>query len=180
MMIVILLGDGFEETEAIAPFDLLKRAGADVRFAGVGATTVIGSHGVRVTADLSVDEVCADEIEMIVLPGGLGGVKTLSESAAAMSLTRQVWDNGNYVAAICAAPTLLAKLGISDGRNATCYPGMEGQMTSAKMKKKSVVKDGKLITGRAAGSAVAFGLALVETVKGTAEAQKIASAIVCE
>lgn len=177
-MIVILLGEGFEEIEAIAPFDLLKRAGCDVRFAGVGSTEIIGSHGVRVTAELTADAVCAEDIEMIVLPGGLRGVQSLSESTAAMSLTRKVWENGGYAAAICAAPTLLAKLGISDGMTATCYPGMEDRMGKAKMKKRSVVKDGRLITGRAAGSAVEFGLALVDALKGKSTADKIASGIV--
>lgn len=177
-MIVILLGEGFEEIEAIAPFDLLKRAGCDVCFAGVGGTEITGSHGIRVTAELTADAVCAKDIEMIVLPGGLRGVQTLSESTAAMSLTRKVWENGGYAAAICAAPTLLAKLGISDGKTATCYPGMEDRMGTAKMKKRSVVKDGRLITGRAAGSAVEFGLALVSALKGKLTADKIASGIV--
>ena len=178
-MIVILLGEGFEEIEAIAPYALLKRAGSDVRFAGVGGTEITGSHGVCVTAELSAEALCADDIEMIVLPGGLRGVQSLSESAAAMSLTKRVWENGGYVAAICAAPTLLAGLGISDGKALTCYPGMEDRMGKAKMKKQAVVKDGRLITGRAAGSAVEFGLALVGAMKGQTTADKIASGIVC-
>lgn len=177
-MVAILLGEGFEETEAIAPYDLLKRAGVDVCFAGVGGLTVKGSHGICVQAECAAEELQADRLEMIVLPGGLRGVQTLSESQAAMELTKQVWQNGAFVAAICAAPTILAKLGITDGRKATCYPGMESKMPGAKMQKKSAVTDGKLITGRAAGSAMNFGLELVKALKGAAAAHKVASDVV--
>lgn len=177
-MVAILLGEGFEETEAIAPYDLLKRAGVDVCFAGVGAMTVKGSHGICVQTDCTVEELCAEQLEMIVLPGGLRGVQTLSDSRTAMELTKQIWENGAYVAAICAAPTVLAKLGITDGRKATCYPGMECKMTGAKMQKKASVTDEKLITGRAAGSAIDFGLALVAALKGVMAAHKVASDIV--
>lgn len=177
-MIAILLGDGFEETEAIAPYDLLKRAGAEVCFAGVGEKTVTGSHGIPVVTELTVEELAAKPLEMIVLPGGLRGVQTLGGSETAMKLTKQVWENGGYVAAICAAPTLLAGLGITDGRKATCYPGMEEKMGSAKMQKKSTVTDGRLITGRAAGSALDFGLALITALKGNETAAKVAAGVV--
>lgn len=177
-MVAILLGEGFEETEAIAPFDLLKRAGVDVCFAGVGGMTVKGSHGITVQADCAAEDLHAEQLEMIVLPGGLRGVQTLSASRFAMDLTKQVWANGAYVAAICAAPTILASLGITDGRKATCYPGMESKMPGAKPQKKSAVTDGKLITGRAAGSAMDFGLALVEALKGAKAANKVASEVV--
>ena len=134
--------------------------------------------GIPVVAETTADELDAASLEMIVLPGGLRGVQTLGDSKTAMELTKQVWENGGYVAAICAAPTLLAKLGISDGRKATCYPGMEDKMGSAKMQKKSAVTDGKLITGRAAGSALDFGLALITALKGAPAAEKVAHGVV--
>lgn len=177
-MVVILLGEGFEETEAIAPYDVLKRAGVEVLFAGVGGKQIVGSHGICVTAELTVDEVSAQTLEMIVLPGGLKGVQTLQASGTAMQLTQRVWDNGGYVAAICAAPTILAQLGITDGKAATCYPGMEDKMGTANMQDKATVTDGRLITGRAAGSAIDFGLALITALKGRAVADKIAAGIV--
>lgn len=177
-MVAILLGEGFEETEAIAPFDLLKRAGVDVLFAGVGGMTVKGSHGICVQADCLVEDLQNDKLEMIVLPGGLRGVQTLSASRTAMELTKQVWESGGYVAAICAAPTILAALGITDGKKTTCYPGMESKMSGAKPQRKSAVTDGKLITGRAAGSAMDFGLALITALKGKAAADKVASDVV--
>lgn len=177
-MVAILLGEGFEETEAIAPYDLLKRAGVDVRFVGIGGDMITGSHGIRVASDLALSQLDAQDVEMVVLPGGLRGVQTLSSSEAAMQLTKKLWDSGRYVAAICAAPTILAKLGITDGKKATCYPGMEGDMGAAKMKPASVVTDGRLITGRAAGSAMDFGLALVSVLKGDLAAKKIAAGVV--
>lgn len=177
-MIAILLGTGFEETEAIAPYDLLKRAGCEVRFVTVGENPVVGSHGIPVTAELNISQLKAEDLEMVVLPGGLRGVQSLQDSSEAMELTKQVWANGDYVAAICAAPTILAKLGITNDKQATCYPGMEDQMGSAKMQAAPVVTDGKLVTGRAAGSAIDFGLALITALKDEQTAKKIASGIV--
>lgn len=177
-MVAILLGEGFEETEAIAPYDLLKRAGVDVCFAGVGDSAITGSHGIRILTECRAETLNVQQLEMIVLPGGLRGVRTLSGSEAALSLTKEMWKSGKYVAAICAAPTVLAQLGIADGHKATCYPGMETQMGSAQMQNLSAVTDGKLITGRAAGSAIDFGLALVAALQGEAAAKKVAAGIV--
>lgn len=177
-MTVIILGEGFEETEAVAPYDLLKRAGVDVRFVGVGSDTVTGSHGICIASEMSLDELNADDIEMIVLPGGLRGVQTLSSREDVLKLTKKLWNSGRYVAAICAAPTILAQLGITDGRKATCYPGMEDRMGSARMQPSAAVTDGKLITGRSAGGAMEFGLALVAALKGAQAAQKVAAGVV--
>lgn len=177
-MTVIFLGEGFEETEAIAPYDILKRAGVDVVFAGVGGTEIKGAHGIAVKTETTVEAIADDCPEMVVLPGGLGGVNSMAASDAVRSITLRVWEKGGYVAAICAAPTLLAKYGITEGRKATCYPGMEKQMGSAKMKHASTVVDGRLITGRAPGSAIDFGLELAAALKGKTEAMKVASGLV--
>ena len=116
---------------------------------------------------------------MIILPGGLGGVASARASKEAMEALRFAWDNGKYVAAICAGPTVLADLGITDGKNATCYPGCESQMGSANMIPDAAwVRDGKLITGASAGCAIPFGLALVAALKGQEEADRIAKQIV--
>ena len=116
---------------------------------------------------------------MIVLPGGLGGVASARASQAALDALKWAWDNSRFVAAICAGPTVLADLGITDGRNATCYPGCENQMGNAHMAADAaVIRDGRLITGTSAGCAVAFGLALIEALKGEQEAQRIANQIV--
>ena len=118
-------------------------------------------------------------MDMIILPGGLGGVASVRASKEAMEALRFGWENGKYVAAICAGPTVLADLGITEGKNATCYPGCEGQMGSANMIPGAVsVRDGKLITGTSAGCAIPFGLSLIEALKGKEEAERIAKQIV--
>ena len=177
-MVYMLLGTGFEETEAIAPLDLLRRAGVDVMTVGVSGKTVYGSHNIGIEADILPDQMDLSKMEMIVLPGGLGGVASVRASRQAMDALRYGWDNGKFVAAICAGPTVLADLGITDGKNATCYPGCESGMGSANMVACAAIRDGRLITGASAGCAIPFGLKLVETLKGKDEADRIATQIV--
>ena len=178
-MVYVLLGTGFEEMEAIAPIDLMRRAGIDVKTVGVTGKTVYGSHGIGVEADILPEEMDPDAMEMIVLPGGLGGVASTRASKPALDALRYGWDQGRFVAAICAGPTVLADLGITDGRNATCYPGCEGQMGSANMQPgAAAVRDGKLITGTSAGCAIPFALELIRALRGEEKAQAIAQQIV--
>ena len=177
-MVYMLLGTGFEETEAIAPLDLLRRAGVNIMTVGLNGKTIYGSHKIGITADIEIGEMDLTDLDMIILPGGLGGVASIRGCAEAMEAIRFAWENDKYVAAICAGPTVLADLGITDGKNATCYPGCEPQMGSANMVVKAAVQDGKLITGTSAGCAIPFGLALIEALKGQAEADRIASQIV--
>ena len=151
-MVYMLLGTGFEETEAVAPLDLLRRAGVQVLTVGVNGKHIAGSHGIVVEADITIGEMDLTNMEMIIIPGGLGGVASLRASEAALAALRFGWENRKYVAAICAGPTILADLGITDGLRATCYPGHEKFMGSAKMQENAaVVTDGKLITGTSAG-----------------------------
>ena len=178
-MVYVLLGTGFEETEAIAPIDLLRRAGIQVLTVGVNGKTVVGGHGIGVEADITVDEMELTAMDMIVLPGGLGGVASVRACPAAMEALRFACDNGKFVAAICAGPTVLADLGITDGKEVTCYPGCESQMGSANMiPDVAFVRDGKLITGTSAGCAVSFGLALVAALKGQDASDTVAHQIV--
>ena len=177
-MVYMLLGTGFEETEAIAPLDLLRRAGIEVKTVGLNGPIITGSHGISVVADMVIQELDISDCEMIVLPGGLGGVASIRACSPAMNAISQVWEQGKFAAAICAGPTVLADLGITDGKNATCYPGCEEGMGSANMVNAPAVTDGKLITGTSAGCAVPFGLALIAALKGQAEADRIAAQIV--
>ena len=161
-MVYMLLGTGFEETEAIAPLDLLRRANVPVLTVGLNGKTVYGSHRIGIEADIEIAEMDLTELDMIVLPGGLGGVASIRACPEAMEALRFAWENGKYVAAICAGPAVLADLHITDGKDATCYPGCEGQMGSANMlPDRTFVWDGKLITGTSAGCAIPFGLALI-------------------
>jgi len=178
-MVYMLLGTGFEETEAIAPLDLLRRAGVEIATVGVTGKIVYGSHNIGIEADILIDEMNLDALDMIILPGGLGGVASARASKEAMHALKYAWDNGKFVAAICAGPTVLADLGITDGKKATCFPGCEDGMGSALMQENmACVRDGRLITGTSAGCAIPFGLALIEALKGKEEAQRIARQIV--
>ena len=177
-MVYMLLGTGFEETEAIAPLDLLRRAGVEVATVGLNGKVIKGSHNIPVVADLEIGEMDLTDLEMIILPGGLGGVASIKACDAALEAIRFAWENGKFVAAICAGPTILASLGITDGKNATCYPGCETQMGTANMVNTAAVTDGKIITGTSAGCAVPFGLALIAALKGQEEADRIAKQIV--
>lgn len=177
-MVYILLGEGFEESEALVPADLLRRAGAEVALVGLEELEVTGGHGITVKADVTLAEVEEDKMEMLVLPGGAGGVESLQMNLFALALIQRAYDLGCWVGAICAAPTILARMGCLDRRKAVCYPGMEDEMGSAVVQLGvSVVTDGRIITGEAAGSAFEFGLRLVEAVKGRGTAQKVKESI---
>lgn len=178
-MVYILMGTGFEETELIAPLDLLRRADVQVMTVGVGGKRICGGHGITVEADITIDQMDLTAMDMIVLPGGLGGVATARKSKKAMDALKFAWDNGKYVAAICAGPTVLADLGITEGRKATCYPSCKEEMGNALVDSAApCVVDGKLITAASAGCAIPFGLALVAALKGEAVAEKVREQIV--
>lgn len=178
-MVYMLLGTGFEETEAIAPLDLLRRASVQVQTVGLNGKIIYGGHGIGVETDIEIGQLDLTALEMVIIPGGLGGVASIRASAEAMNALKFAADNGKFVAAICAGPTVLADLGITDGRNATCYPGCEGGMGSANMiPNAAAVRDGNIITGTSAGCAIPFGLALIEVLKGSETAETVAKQIV--
>ena len=178
-MVYLLLGTGFEETEAIAPLDLLRRAGIDVLTVGINGKTVYGGHQIGIKADITIDEMDLTDLEMVILPGGLGGVASIRGSKAAMDALQFAADNGKFLAAICAGPTVLADLGITDGKNATCYPGCESGMGNAVMQEGCpCIRDGNIITGTSAGCAIPFGLMLIAALKGQKAADTVAEQIV--
>lgn len=178
-MVYVLLGTGFEEVEAIAPVDLMRRAGIEVQTVGITGKTVTGSHKIPVEADILPENMDLESMDMIVLPGGLGGVASARASQAALDALRWGWEHDRFVAAICAGPTVLADLGIPDGKKATCFPGCEGQMGKADMVPgAAALRDGKLITGTSAGCAIPFALELIKAMKGSEAADKVAKQIV--
>ena len=177
-MVYMLLGTGFEETEAVAPLDLLRRAGVEAATVGLNGKIVYGSHKIGVEADLTLDQLDTETLEMIILPGGLGGVASIKACPAALDAVRYAYEHGKWVAAICAAPSILAELGITDGKNVTCYPGFEAKMADARMVNAAAVRDGSIITGTSAGCAVPFGLELVAALKGPEAAEAVAKQIV--
>lgn len=177
-MVYVLLGTGFEEMEAIAPIDLMRRAGIGVITVGLNGQTVYGSHHIGIQADITIDEMDLSQLEMIVLPGGLGGVASIRACEKAMDAIEFAYQNDKFVAAICAAPTILAQLHITDGNPAVCYPGCEDQMGDAQMMEKACIRHGKVITGTSAGCATAFGLELIRALRGDDAAQAIEKQIV--
>ena len=178
-MVYVLLGTGFEEVEAIAPVDLMRRAGIEVQTVGITGKTVTGSHKIPVEADILPENMDLESMDMIVLPGGLGGVASARASQAALDALRWGWEHDRFVAAICAGPTVLADLGIPDGKKATCFPGCEGQLGKADMVPGvAALRDGKLITGTSAGCAIPFALELIKALKGSEAADKVAKQIV--
>ena len=180
-MVYILLGKGFEEAEALVTADVLRRAGLPVTLAGIGGSAVTGSHNITVQADMTVEQVSLEPGDMVVLPGGMGGVASIEGSSAAMALVWKAALEG-WVAAICAAPTLLARAGLlPTGARCVCYPGMEHELSDAQAAPemdRSVVVEGRLITGRGPGSAFDFGLTLVGVLAGQDAAQAVASGLV--
>ena len=178
-MVYILLGTGFEEIEALTPVDLLRRAGVEVKTVGLNGKIVYGSHAIGVEADMTIEELDVSDAEMLVLPGGLGGVASIRGCGKALEAVKAVWAAGKYVAAICAGPTVLAELGLLTGKKATCYPGQIPNMCDAMVVENAAcVTDGRVITGTSAGTAVPFALALIEALKGAEAARAIADQIV--
>ena len=178
-MVYVLLGTGFEEVEAITPVDLLRRAGVDVLTVGINGNTVYGGHGIGIAADVTMDEMDLEQMEMIVLPGGLGGVASIRGCQKAMDAIRYAHKHNKFVAAICAGPTILAELGITNGKKAVCYPGCEEEMGAAEVvPDQASATDGQVITGTSAGCAIPFALSLITALRGADEAQKIARQIV--
>ena len=180
-MIYILLGTGFEEAEALVTADVLRRANLPVSLTGIGGEYVTGSHGITVRADVKVEDVALSDGDTVVLPGGMGGVASMEGSSAAMALMREAAEKYR-LAAICAAPTLLARAGLlKKGAHCVCYPGMEGELSAAgavpEMDRSTVV-DGNLITGRGPGAAFDFGLKLVEVLAGADAARAVAAGLV--
>lgn len=162
-MIYVFLAQGFEETEAVAPIDILRRCEKEVVTVGIGDNIIKGSHGITVVTDTE-DKLIElnNELEMIVLPGGMPGTLNLEKSEVVQTAIEYCIANGKYIGAICAAPSILGHKGLLKGKKAVCYTGFEAQLEGAELVDEPAVQDGKIITARGAGAAVDFGLKLVE------------------
>jgi protein deglycase len=174
--ILVPLAVGFEEVEAVTVIDLLRRAGLTVTTASLRSqTTVKGAHGVEIQAETTLSDVKGRVFDAVVLPGGMPGTTNLAESPEIGNLIQKHAEKGFLVAAICAAPTVLAKHGLLNGKKATCYPGCEGKMTGARVLAETVVEDGNVITSRGPGTAIPFALKLIERLVGQAKAKEVAA-----
>lgn len=180
-MIYAFLADGFEETEAIAPIDILKRFGKEVVTVGVGGGKVKGAHGITVTADITDNDVImTDKVEMIVLPGGMPGTLNLEKSPVVQAAIKFCADNKKAIGTICAAPSIIGKLGLLKGKKATCFPGFEQFLEGAMFTGDLVNIDDNIVTAKGAGAAIDFGLALGALLCGEEKAEKIAKALQCK
>jgi protein deglycase len=178
MPVYIFLAEGFEEIETIAPIDILRRAAIETITVSISDSDIVmGAHNIPVIADKLYDELDYSDAEALILPGGQPGTTNLEKHLALRQLIIDSFNNGKLVSAICAAPSILGKLGLLQTKQVNCYPGYEKFLDGARLSEKKVIKDGKIITAKAAGVAIEFALELVATMKGKEVADNIKSAI---
>ena len=179
-MIYLFLAEGFEEIEALATVDVLRRAEIEIRTVSItDSYRVIGSHGIEVTADKLFGEISADA-DMYILPGGMPGTLNLGAFSPLCELLEKANDEGRFIAAICAAPSVLGGLGFLKGKKATCYPGFEDKLIGAEFSTESVVVSDNIITSRGAGTAHLFGFKLVELLKNSETAENLKKGMLYE
>lgn len=178
-MICVFLADGFEEIEAIAMIDILRRAGLPVQTVGVTAKNITGAHGVCVQADITSAEIAEPKLDAIVLPGGMPGTLNLEKSDEVRAAVKYCVENQKYIAAICAAPSILGHLGVLAGKSAVCFPGFEQELFGANITEKNVCVDGKIITAKGPGAAIDFALKIVELLVNPEKSEKIRVSMQC-
>ncbi len=173
-MVYVFLAEGFEELEALAPVDILRRGGVDVKTAGIMGKTVTGAHGIPVTADINILEITDfSEIEAVILPGGMPGTVNLEKDETLSGIIDYCYENGKILSAICAAPSILGHKGILKGKKATCFDGFQKDLTGAEVLNVPVLRDGNIITAFGAGAAFQFGFKILEALKGTEKSENI-------
>lgn len=178
-MIYVFLAEGFEELEALTPVDLIRRADFEVRTVGIGdSNKVRGAHGIEVLADIKDTEFCDIRPQVVILPGGMPGTLNLADSATVSFAVSDALDHGGLVCAICAAPSILGERGYLRGKQAVCFPGFENYLEGAEVASDArVVRDGNIITAKAAGCAAEFALAIIEAISDKQTADAVAEEI---
>ena len=166
-MIYVFLANGFEEIEALAPVDFLLRAGVEVKTVGVSGKFCRGAHGINVEADILLEDVeLRDNLQGIILPGGMPGAENLNNCEEVQNAIDYCAENGKIIGAICAAPFILGRKGLLKGKNATCFPGFEEELTGANLVESGVIIDGNIVTAKGAGVAWEFGAAICSIITG--------------
>ena len=179
-MIYLFLAQGFEEIEALATLDVLRRAEIEVYSVGIGAKTVTGSHGIPVVCDVMDCEIAvSDDVEGIVLPGGIPGTLNLEKSDTVLSFIEHCDNEKKTIAAICAAPSILGHLRLLEGKRAVCFPGYEQELKNAILLDIPVCVDDNIITAKGAGVSIAFALEIVKLLKGETLAAHLEAAMQC-
>jgi 4-methyl-5(b-hydroxyethyl)-thiazole monophosphate biosynthesis len=175
---LVLFAEGSEELEAITIVNILRRGGVQTTLAGLTDGALRGSRGIVIVPDTPLDAVLDQDFDLIVLPGGQPGTRNLKADARVLQLLQRFAAQGKFVAAICAAPSVLAAAGLLDGKQATCYPTCLDDYPSVKLQTSAVVEDGKLITSRGPGTAMDFALVLVERLTNASTRQTVETALV--
>ncbi|OHD68989.1 MAG: hypothetical protein A2W19_07090 [Spirochaetes bacterium RBG_16_49_21] len=166
MHVVVPLAEGLEEIEAVTIIDVLRRADITVTAVYLQKNPVTGSHGIKLHADKSIDDISASDFDCIALPGGMPGSSNLKDDNRVIALVRELNAADKIIAAVCAAPIVLGQAGVLAGKRASCFPGYESLLTGAVLVPDPVVRDGRIITGRGPGCALPFALTLVELMSG--------------
>ncbi len=176
--VLVFLAEGFEESEAICPVDILKRAGAEVTLVGISGKEITSSHGIKVVADYTFDNLPSNDWDCVFCPGGMPGAVNLSQKWEVNEILVTTFNRGGIVSAICASPAVvLYPLGLLKGKAATCYPGCEGYAPDFVFSKAGVVVDGNLVTAKSAGFAFDLGITLAELLFDKASAEKAKTSI---
>ena len=180
-MIYVFLANGFEETEALTTVDILRRGKLEVKTVAVGGknNVITASHNVSVLADISENDIVKENLEGIILPGGMPGTLNLEKSSVVNEYIRYCYDNNLIIGAICAAPSVLGKLGILDGKKATCFPGFEEFLKNSDCCGDFAVTDGNIVTGKGMGATIPFALQLLELFKDKSTAQAVFHSLQC-
>lgn len=179
-MVYLFLAEGFEVIEALTPVDVLRRGHVDVKTVGVGSNQIKSSHGITVTTDITIDEIRSwDDIEAVILPGGMPGTKNLESNSSVIKAVKFCIEHDRIVGAICAAPSILGHLGVLNGKQATAFPGFQQELDGALLSENYVVSDGKIVTARGMGVSLQFGLKLLELLKDSETALAVKSSIQC-
>lgn len=171
-MVYVFLAKGFEELEALAPVDVLRRAGVEVKTVGVTGKQVRGSHNISVSCDITINEATFDQLDGIILPGGLPGTTNLETDETVQKFIDYAAKSGKVIGAICAAPMILGHKGLLRGKNAVCYTGFEKELIGAHVLDRPAVRDGNIVTGWGAGGAMDFAFAFLEAISGSEELTK--------
>ena len=179
-MIYEFLADGFEEVEALTPYDMLLRAGAEIKTVSLNRVkTVIGTHGIKIEADITLDE-AVQTPDAVVLPGGMPGARNLRVSETVCRIVKETAARGGVIGAICAAPFILGELGLLEGKSAICYPGFEKCLHGAKISDKRVAADGKIVTAAGMGVALEFGAELITVIYGIEKAEEVLRSVMAQ
>ncbi|MHC1748867.1 MAG: DJ-1 family glyoxalase III [Cellulosilyticaceae bacterium] len=178
MKAIIYFAEGYEEVEAIATVDVLRRAKIEVIMVGIDGKIIESSRGIKINMDMEIEQVTYEDVDLLVIPGGMPGVSNLEKNEKVKKSLENFNEEGKLIGAICAAPSLLGKLGILKGKKATCYPGFEMYLKDAEYCDEKVVVDANIITAKGAGVSLDFAYSIVEIMKGKELAKELRKAMI--